>query len=90
MLSMSWCKSTNKGVAKTYETNGDVHGDHFVDLLKENPFSYNKSTMLNARNIDFFAPKFESEDSSQYVVKTQYKESSSAKLENARIWVQKG
>jgi hypothetical protein len=76
--------------SESYETNGDVHGDHFVDLLKENPFSYNKSTMLNARNIDFFAPKFESEDSVQYVVKTQYKETSSAKLENARIWVQKG
>lgn len=76
--------------SENYETNGDVHGDHFVDLLKENPFSYNKSTMLNARNVDFFAPKFESEDSDHYIVKTQYKESSSAKLENARIWVQKG
>jgi CarboxypepD_reg-like domain len=76
--------------SENYETNGDVHGDHFVDLLKENPFSYNKATMLNARNIDFFAPKFESEDSDQYVVKTQYKETSSAKLENARIWVKKG
>jgi len=76
--------------SENYETNGDVHGDHLVDLLKENPFSYNKSTFLNPKNIDFFAPKFESEDSAQYVIKTQYKESSSAKLEKARIWVEKG
>ncbi len=76
--------------SETYETNGDNHGDHMVDLLKENPFSYNKATFLNPKNIDFFAPKFESEDTAQYVIKTQYKESSSAKLENARIWVEKG
>jgi hypothetical protein len=75
--------------SENYETNGDVHGDHFVDLLKENPFSYNKATFLNPRNIDFFSPKFESEDTAQWVIKTQYKESSSAKLERARIWVQK-
>ena len=76
--------------SETYETNGDNHGDHLVDLLKENPFSYNKTTFLNPKNLDFFAPKFESEDSAQYIIKTQYKESSSAKLERARIWVQKG
>lgn len=76
--------------SENYETNGDNHGDHFVDLLKENPFSYNKGTFLNPKSIDFFAPKFESEDSAQYVVKTQYKEPGSAKLERARIWVQKG
>lgn len=76
--------------AENYETNGDNHGDHLVDLLKENPFSYNKSTFLNAKNLDFFAPKFEHEDSAGYIIKTQYKESSSAKLERARIWVEKG
>jgi len=76
--------------SESYETNGDQHGDHMVDLLKENPFSYNKSTFLNPKNIDFFAPKFESEDTAQYIIKTQYKESSSAKLEQARIWVEKG
>ena len=58
--------------------------------MKENPFSYNKSTFLNPKNIDFFAPKFEKEDSVEYIIKTQYKESSSAKLEQARIWVEKG
>jgi CarboxypepD_reg-like domain len=76
--------------SESYETNGDNHGDHLVDLLKENPFSYNKSTFLNPKNLDFFAPKFEKEDSNEYIIKTQYKESSSAKLERARIWVQKG
>lgn len=76
--------------SEDYETNGDKHGDHLVDLLKENPFSYNKSTFLNPKNLDFFAPKFEKEDSNEYIIKTQYKESSSAKLERARIWVQKG
>ncbi len=75
--------------SENYETNGDEHGDHFVDLLKENPFSYNKSTFLNAKMLDFFAPKFEREDSGQYIIKTQYKESSSAKLEQAKIWVEK-
>jgi hypothetical protein len=39
--------------------------------------------------IDFFAPKFVSEDTAQYVISTQYKESSSAKLEQAKIWVEK-
>jgi hypothetical protein len=76
--------------SENYETNGDVHGDHLVDLLKENPFSYNKTTFLNPKNLDFFAPKFEHEDSAGYIIKTQYKESSSAKLERARIWVEKG
>jgi hypothetical protein len=75
--------------SESYETNGDIHGDHFVDLLKEDPFSYNKSTFLNAKNVEFFAPKFESEDTAGWVVKTQYKESSSAKLERARIWIDK-
>ena len=75
--------------SENYETNGDIHGDHMVDLLKENPFSYNKTTFLNPKNLDFFSPKFESEDTGQWVIKTQYKESSSAKLERARIWVQK-
>lgn len=77
--------------SENYERNVDAmnHGDHFADLLKENPFSYNKSTFLNPKMIDFFAPKFESEDTAQYVIATQYKESSSAKLEKARIWVQK-
>ena len=76
--------------SESYETNGDEHGDHLADLLKENPFSYNRITFLNPKNIDFFSPKFESEDTAQYIIKTQYKESSSAKLEQARIWVQKG
>jgi hypothetical protein len=76
--------------SENYETNGDEHGDHLADLLKENPFSYNRTTFLNPKNIDFFSPKFESEDTGQYIIKTQYKEHSSAKLEQARIWVQKG
>ncbi len=77
--------------SENYERNVDAmnHGDHLADLLKENPFSYNKGTFMNPKMIDFFAPKFESEDSVQYIIKTQYKESSSAKLEQARIWVEK-
>lgn len=75
--------------SKNYETNGDVHGDHLVDLLKENPYSYNRSNFLDPKKIDFYSPKFESEDTAQYVIKLQYKESSSAKLENARVWVAK-
>ncbi len=77
--------------SENYERNVDAmnHGDHLADLLRENPFSYNKSTFMNPKMIDFFAPKFESEDSAQYVLTTQYKESSSAKLEQARVWVQK-
>ena len=77
--------------AENFEHNVDAnnHGDHLADLLRENPFSYNKGTFMNPKTIDFFAPKFEREDSAQYVIKTQYKESSSAKLEQARIWVEK-
>jgi hypothetical protein len=72
-----------------FESNGDVHGDHLADLLKENPYSYNKSNFLDPKKIDFYSPKFESEDSAQYIIKLQYKESSSKKLENAKIWVAK-
>ena len=74
-----------------YERNVDAnnHGDHLAELLKENPFSYNKGTFMNPKMIDFFAPKFVSEDSVQYVINTQYKESSSAKLEQAKVWVEK-
>lgn len=77
--------------SENYERNVDAmnHGDHLGDLLKENLFSYNKGTFMNPKMIDFFAPKFESEDTAQYVIKTQYKESSSAKLEQARVWVEK-
>lgn len=75
--------------SENLETNGDVHGDHLADLLKENPFSYNKNTLLNPKMIDFLSPKFESEDAEQYVLKTQYKETSSAKLEQAKLWIQK-
>lgn len=77
--------------SENYERNVDAnnHGDHLADLLKENPFSYNKGTFLNPKMIDFFAPKFEHEDTTQFIIKTQYKESSSAKLEQARVWVEK-
>lgn len=75
--------------SENYETNGDIHGDHLVDLLKENPYSYNKSGFLDVKKIDFYSPKFLSEDSVQYVLTLQYKESSSKKLENAKVWVEK-
>jgi len=77
--------------SESFERNVDAnnHGDHLADLLRENPFSYNRNTFLNAKMIDFFAPKFESEDSVQFVIKTQYKEASSAKLEQAKVWVEK-
>jgi len=75
--------------SESYETNGDVHGDHLVDLLKENPMSYNQNNFLDPKKLDFYAPKFETEEGPEYIVKVQYKESSSAKLENARIWIEK-
>ncbi|HWB62155.1 MAG TPA: carboxypeptidase-like regulatory domain-containing protein [Chitinophagales bacterium] len=77
---------------ENYERNVDAnnHGDHLVDLLEQNPFSYNKRTFLNARNLDFFSPKFEEEDTDHYIIKTQYKEPSSKTLDRARIWVDKG
>ncbi|MBL0308835.1 MAG: carboxypeptidase-like regulatory domain-containing protein [Bacteroidetes bacterium] len=75
--------------SENFETNGDIHGDHLTDLLKENPFSYNKGTLLNPKMLDFLSPKFESEDSAQYIIRTQYKDKSSAKLEKAKFWIQK-
>lgn len=75
--------------SENYETNGDEHGDHLVDLLKENPFSYNRNNFLNPKMIDFYAPKFASENQEEYVISLQYKESSSAKLEKAKVWVEK-
>lgn len=75
--------------SENYETNGDVHGDHLVDLLKENPYSYNKNNFLDPKKLDFYAPKFVSEDSVQYQISLQYKESSSKKLEKASVWVEK-
>ncbi|MFN8322106.1 MAG: carboxypeptidase-like regulatory domain-containing protein [Chitinophagales bacterium] len=75
--------------SENYETNGDMHGDHLVDLLKENPYSYNKNNFLDAKKLDFYSPKFAGEDSAEYIISLQYKESSSAKLEQAKIWVQK-
>lgn len=75
--------------SESYETNGDVHGDHIVDLLKENPYSYNKNNFLDAKKLDFYSPKFAGEDSVQFIISLQYKESSSAKLEQAKIWVEK-
>lgn len=75
--------------SENYETNGDVHGDHVVDLLKENPYSYNRMNFLDPKKIDFYSPKIASEDAEGYVLILQYKESSSVKLENAKIWVAK-
>lgn len=75
--------------SENYETNGDIHGDHLVDLLKENPYSYNKNNFLDKKKLDFYSPKFVSEDNVEYVISVQYKEASSAKLENAKIWVAK-
>lgn len=75
--------------AQNFETNGDMHGDHLIDLLKENPYSYNRSNFLDAKQLDFYSPKFSSEDSVQYVINLRYKESNSAKLVQAKIWVQK-
>lgn len=75
--------------SENYETNGDLHGDHLVDLLKENPYSYNRNNFLDAKKLDFYSPKFAGEDSVEYIISLQYKESSSAKLEQAKIWVQK-
>ncbi|MCX6198017.1 MAG: carboxypeptidase-like regulatory domain-containing protein [Bacteroidetes bacterium] len=75
--------------AENYETNGDIHGDHIVDLLKENPYSYNKNNFLDPKKLDFYSPKITGEDSIEYVISLQYKESSSAKLERAKVWVHK-
>lgn len=75
--------------SENYETNGDVHGDHLVDLLKENPYSYNRMNFLDPKKIDFYSPKILSENETEYVLSLQYKESSSAKLENAKITVEK-
>jgi hypothetical protein len=76
--------------SENYETNGDVHGDHLVDLLKENPYSYNRSNFLDPKKIGFYSPKFSGEDTeTEYVISLQYKESSSATLEQAKIWVDK-
>jgi hypothetical protein len=75
--------------SESYETNGDVHGDHLVDLLKENPMSYNQNNFLDPKKLDFYSPKFETEEGPEFIIKVQYKESSSTKLENARIWVEK-
>ncbi len=75
--------------SESYETNGDVHGDHLVDLLKENPYSYNKNNFLDPKKLDFYAPKFVSEDSVQYHISLQYKDNSSKNLEKASVWVEK-
>lgn len=75
--------------SENYETNGDVHGDHLVDLLKENPYSYNKNNFLDKKKLDFYSPKFVEENNLEYVISVQYKEASSAKLENAKLWVAK-
>ena len=75
--------------ALNYETNGDIHGDHLVDLLKENPYSYNKSNFLDPKKLDFYSPKIAGEDAEQYIISLQYKESSSAKLERAKVWIAK-
>jgi hypothetical protein len=66
------------------------HGDHMVELLKQNPYSYNKDNFLNARNIDFYAPKFAGGDSSQYIITVQYKEAKSITLDEAKIWIERG
>jgi hypothetical protein len=76
--------------SQNFESNGDVHGDHLVDLLKENPYSYNKNNFLDARQLDSYSPKFAGEDSAQYIISLRYKETSSAKLVQAKVWVQKG
>jgi hypothetical protein len=75
--------------SKNFESNGDVHGDHLVDLLKENPYSYNRNNFLDAKKLDAYSPKFAGEDSAQYIISLQYKESSSVKLVQAKVWVQK-
>jgi hypothetical protein len=75
--------------SQNFESNGDVHGDHLVDLLKENPYSYNRNNFLDAKKLDAYSPKFAGEDSTQYIISLQYKESSSIKLVQAKVWVQK-
>ncbi len=75
--------------SENYETNGDIHGDHLVDLLKENPYSYNKNNFLDKKKLDFYSPKFVEENNLEWVISVQYKETSSAKLENAKLWVEK-
>lgn len=77
--------------AENYERNADAnnHGDHMVDLLKENPFSYNKTNFLEPKNVDFYAPKIIGEDTAEYHLSLQYKESSSKELVRATLWVAK-
>lgn len=75
--------------SENYETNGDVHGDHLVDLLKENPYSYNRMNFLDPKKIDFYSPKIANETQDEWELILQYKETSSQKLENCKIWVQK-
>lgn len=37
--------------SNVYERNGDKHGDHFVDLMSENPINYTQVSFLNLNNI---------------------------------------
>lgn len=37
--------------SNVYERNGDKHGDHFVDLMSENPINYTQVSFLNTNNI---------------------------------------
>ena len=82
-------KANKERRSANFETNGDMHGDHLVDLLKENPYSYNRNNFLDTKKLDLYFPKFAGEDSVEYIISMQYKESSSAKLVRAKIWVQK-
>ncbi len=77
--------------SENYERNIDAnnHGDHLVDLLKENPYSYNRNNFLDVKKLDFYSPKVYAEDSTQYIISVRYKENSSAKLEQAKIWIAK-
>jgi len=78
--------------SENYESTPDAHnhGDHLADLLKENPYSYNRSNFLDPKKIDFYSPKFSGEGTeTEYVISLQYKESSSVTLEQAKVWVDK-
>lgn len=72
-----------------YEHNGAMHDDHLVDLLKDNPMAYYKTSFLNPANVALYKPRFIADSAGQYVIFLHYRESASDKIENITLWINK-
>jgi hypothetical protein len=84
------CRVLQLRRSNNYEMNGEKHGDHFFDLLSENPVYHASGTVLNSKALNSFKFLFGSdENDSMYHIFYSEKNSGGEKIQKGELFIDK-